>query len=134
MQDLEPFETAPKVVPRHIELMFIDAGGMRTREKNADIAVSRGRYDSLPLGLGAMALYALQSWAPAGGPGQLTSLRGGGPLVTLAQPEELDRHGLWRTVWLNTPLRCSGCFARHGAGVALDAGDAIGEYRGSGEV
>ena len=108
MQDLEPFETAPKVVPRHIELMFIDAGGMRTREKNADIAVSRGRYDSLPLGLGAMALYALQSWAPAGGPGQLTSLRGGGPLVTLAQPEELDRHGLWRTVWLNTPYAVPG--------------------------
>lgn len=104
MQDLEPFENVAKSDPRPIELIFLDAGGMRTRVKNADFAVRRGRYDSLSLGVGAMALYALQSWAPAGGPGQLTSLRGGGPLVTLAQPADLDRHGLWRTVWLNTPF------------------------------
>ena len=103
MQDLERFEAAPKSEPRPIELIFLDAGGMRTRVKNADLAVQRGRYDSLSLGVGAMALYTLQAWAPAGGPGQLTSLRGGGPLVTLAQPGDLDRHGLWRTVWLNTP-------------------------------
>ena len=103
MQDIEPFENSEKSEPRPVELIFIDAGGMRTRVKNADIAVRRGRYESLSLGVGAMALYALQSWAPAGGPGQLTSLRGGGPLVTLAQAEDLDSHGLWRTVWLNTP-------------------------------
>ena len=103
MQDLEPFETAPQSEPRPIELIFLDAGGMRTRVKNADLAVQRGRYDTLSLGVGAMALYTLQAWAPAGGPGQLTSLRGGGPLVTLSQPGDLDRNGLWRTVWLNTP-------------------------------
>ena len=98
MQDLEAFEEDEKSEPRAVELIFLDAGGMRTRVKNADIAVYRGRYDSLSLGVGAMALYTLQSWAPAGGPGQFTSLRGGGPLVTLAQPEDLDSHGLWRTV------------------------------------
>ena len=103
MQDIEPFEESDGSVPRSVELIFLDAGGMQTRVKNADIAVQRGRYESLSLGMGAMALYTLQSWSPAGGPGQLTSLRGGGPLVTLAQGEDLGTHGLWRTVWLNTP-------------------------------
>ncbi len=44
----------------------------------------------------AMALYAMQAFAPAGGAGIRTSLRGGGPLSTLILGENL-----WQTVWAN---------------------------------
>jgi CRISPR type I-E-associated protein CasA/Cse1 len=52
----------------------------------------------------AIALHCLQTFAPAGGAGHRTSLRGGGPLTTLLAPGT-DQNGrpvsLWRTVWLN---------------------------------
>lgn len=47
----------------------------------------------------AAALHCLQTNAPEGGRGHFTSLRGGGPLTTLAVPE---KERLWETVWLNT--------------------------------
>src|SRR5690606_20723140 len=61
--------------------------------------VHRGRYDSLDLPLAAMTLYTFQAFAPAGGAGNRTSMRGGGPLVTLVGPFET----LWQTVWANMP-------------------------------
>jgi CRISPR system Cascade subunit CasA len=51
-----------------------------------------------------VALYVQQSYASKGGPGQRVSLRGGGPLVTLALPDGGNRQTtLWETLWLNTP-------------------------------
>ena len=47
-----------------------------------------------------MALYTLQAFAPAGGAGNRTSMRGGGPMVTLVKPAE---EGLWPLVWANVP-------------------------------
>ena len=51
----------------------------------------------------AMALFTLQSWAPSGGAGNRTGLRGGGPMVTLALPTAPDHDALWRLVWANLP-------------------------------
>ena len=61
--------------------------------------VRRDRYPALEPALAAMALYALQAHAPSGGAGNRTSMRGGGPMVTLVDP-----HGsLWDLVWANVP-------------------------------
>ena len=83
------------------EMLFIDSAGDSSARKNADLMVRRGRYAALPLPLAAMALYTLQAFAPAGGRGNLTSMRGGGPMVTLVRPES---EGLWPLVWANVPM------------------------------
>lgn len=95
LQDLERIEgeAGPP------DMLFIDAAGENTARNNADLMVRRGRYPALDLPTAAMALYALQAHAPSGGAGNRTSMRGGGPLVTLVDPGE----GLWGLVWANVP-------------------------------
>ena len=96
LQDLEPLdgkENSPGI-------LFIDSAGESTARKNADLMVRRGRYEALPLPLAAMALYTLQAFAPSGGAGNRTSMRGGGPMVTLVKPAG---EGLWPLVWANVP-------------------------------
>ena len=104
LQDMEQFEVGAK--PSAIkppDMLFIDGAGESTKKKNADLTVKRDRYTNLPLPLAAMALYALQDFAPQGGAGNRTSMRGGGPLVTLVQPVDGGAHPLWRMVWCNVP-------------------------------
>ena len=104
LQDLERFEASVKesdVNPP--DMLFIDSAGERTRQKNADLMVKRDRYPTLPLPLAAMALYTLQAFAPTGGAGNRTSMRGGGPMVTLVQPLDSEPYVLWRLVWSNVP-------------------------------
>ena len=96
LQDLEPLEGDGNPP----EMLFIDSAGVSTAEKNADLMVRRGRYEALPLPLAAMALYTLQAFAPSGGAGNRTSMRGGGPMVTLVKPTD---EGLWPMVWANVP-------------------------------
>lgn len=104
LQDLERFEEqANEGAVKSPDLLFIDSAGENTAKDNKDLMVKRGRYAALPLPLAAMALYTLQAFAPSGGPGYLTSMRGGGPLVTLVQPIDGDTHPLWRLVWSNVP-------------------------------
>lgn len=81
------------------DMLFIDSVGANTIKNNADLMVWRGRYPALPLPLAAIALYTLQSFAPSGGAGNRTSMRGGGPMVTLVVPED----GLWAMLWANVP-------------------------------
>lgn len=57
---------------------------------------------ALARGTAAIALHTLQSWAPEGGRGHFTGLRGGGPLVTLVRPG--TRRSLWHLLWANMPL------------------------------
>ena len=96
LQDLEALEGDGNPA----EMLFIDSAGDSTVKKNADLMVRRGRYQALPLPLAAMALYTLQAFAPSGGAGNRTSMRGGGPMVTLVKPAE---EGLWPLVWANVP-------------------------------
>jgi CRISPR system Cascade subunit CasA len=96
LQDLEPLEGPPNSP----DMLFIDSAGANTSKNNADLMVHRDRYAALDLPLAAMALYAFQAFAPAGGAGNRTSMRGGGPLVTLVDPQE----GLWPMVWANVPF------------------------------
>ncbi len=97
LQDLEPLEGPDKPVER----LFIDSAGASTARKNQDLMIRRGRYQELPLPLAAMALYTLQAFAPSGGAGNNTSLRGGGPMVTLVKPAG---PGLWPLIWANVPM------------------------------
>ncbi|WP_071676021.1 type I-E CRISPR-associated protein Cse1/CasA [Nioella nitratireducens] len=86
--------------PSSTDMLFIDSAGGNAAKNNADLMVHRDRYGALDLPLAAMALYAFQQFAPAGGAGNRTSMRGGGPLVTLVDPGT----GLWDLVWANVPF------------------------------
>jgi CRISPR system Cascade subunit CasA len=85
-----------------IERLLIEAPGASTQSRNTDLLVRRGRVASLGRAGAAMALFTFQSWAPAGGAGNRTGLRGGGPMTTLVMPG--DRPTLWRQLWANVPL------------------------------
>lgn len=93
MQDFD--ELAGKPVP--IERLLIDGPGQ------FDLFVKRGFVDVLARPAAAIALYTLQAFAPQGGRGHRTSLRGGGPLTTLARAGA-EQSSLWQTLLLNVPL------------------------------
>lgn len=95
LQDMEPL--AGEANPP--DMLFIDSAGANTARNNADLMVHRNRYPVLEPALAAMALYTFQAFAPSGGAGNRTSMRGGGPLVTLVDPGQ----GLWSLVWANVP-------------------------------
>lgn len=97
LQDIEPLDGNPSSP----DLLFIDSAGDSTATKNADLMVRRGRYPALDLPMAAMALYTFQAHAPAGGAGNRTSMRGGGPMVTLVEP--FGDCPLWELVWANVP-------------------------------
>lgn len=104
LQDLERFEEDAKTGKSSSpDMLFIDSAGKSTAEKNADLMVKRERYGKLSLPLAAMALYTLQAFAPSGGSGNRTSMRGGGPMVTLIRPLDSNAHPLWRLIWYNVP-------------------------------
>ncbi|MPV99051.1 type I-E CRISPR-associated protein Cse1/CasA [Bombella apis] len=96
LQDMEKLSGSPNPV----DMLFIDSAGGQTMRNNIDVMVHRSRYSCLSLPEAAMALYTLQDFAPSGGAGNRTSMRGGGPLVTLLDPGE----ELWDLVWLNVPF------------------------------
>lgn len=96
LQDLEDL----KADPEPVESLLIEAPGASTRTKNTDLLVKRDRARVFSRASAAIALFTLQSWAPKGGRGNRTGLRGGGPLVTLVRPE---RAPLWHLLWANTP-------------------------------
>ncbi|KFI28339.1 CRISPR-associated protein Cse1 [Haematobacter massiliensis] len=79
---------------RAADLLFVDSGG-----EGGTLMVREGRYPGLDLPTAAMALYTMQTQAPSGGRGNLTSLRGGGPMTVLVDPGG----GLWPLVWANVP-------------------------------
>lgn len=104
LQDLDAFENeAESSDIKPADMLHIDSAGEATESKNADLMVKRGRFPSLPLGEAAMALYTLQAFAPTGGKGNRTSMRGGGPMTVLVRPrdETETRFPLWQLVFSN---------------------------------
>lgn len=104
MQDEEAFELSKtaknKVKP--VDMLFIDSAGSSTTSKNADLMVKRNRFTTLSPAVAAMAIYTLQAYAPSGGAGNRTSIRGGGPMTTLIQPiSNSVLSSLWRLVFSN---------------------------------
>jgi CRISPR system Cascade subunit CasA len=102
MQDLEDLPGAPNPP----ETLLIEAPGEATRRDNTALLNKPDRVRVLSRSAAAMALFTLQTYAPAGGRGNLTSVRGGGPLTTLVLPgrERSDRPTtLWHMLWANVP-------------------------------
>ena len=104
LQDLEVFErdARPSDI-KPVDMLFIDSAGSSTVGKNADLMVKRNRFSALEPAEAAMALYTLQAFAPSGGAGNRTSMRGGGPMTTLVRPVGLkpEHMPLWRLVFSN---------------------------------
>ena len=91
--------------PSPIAQLLIDAPGDQGIRQNKDLFVKRERVGVLSRAAAAMTLVTMQTYAPAGGAGNRTSLRGGGPLTTLVDPRPLDgpvpMQALWYLVWAN---------------------------------
>ena len=97
LQDFDEFEAPPTGVAD----LLLDMPGDNTRKKNLDVFQHRA---NLTFGLpaAAMALITLQTYAPAGGPGYRTGIRGGGPLTTLVDPQDgFSLRPLWYKIWAN---------------------------------
>ncbi len=76
--------------------LFMEQPGENTIKANKDIFVKRGKIQCLCPSCASAAIYTLQSFAPSGGAGHRTSMRGGGPLSTT-----LVGKTLWQSIWLN---------------------------------
>lgn len=103
LQDIDPLNDAES---KEVAALLIDTPGAQTRRNNADLFVKRGAAPVLCRAAAAMALFTLSSYAPAGGAGHRTSLRGGGPMTTLVvagHPEYGDT--LWGRIWPNVESR-----------------------------
>jgi CRISPR system Cascade subunit CasA len=108
-QDLGPLK--PPIL-NDVSALLMDSPGGQGVRRNTDLFVKRERVLTLSRRSAAIALLTLQTYAPAGGQGIRTSLRGGGPLTTIvivARPwaanagELIDT--LWGQVWPNVPAR-----------------------------
>lgn len=86
--------------------LLIEAPGASTAKLNTDLIVKRGQVSAMSRATAAMALFTLQTYAPSGGAGNRTGLRGGGPLTTFAIPPALSGQNevlLWHLLWCNVP-------------------------------
>ncbi len=97
---LQDFDELPGE-PDTPETLLIEAPGANTRRNNTALLVKAGRIECLSRSAAAMALFTLQCYAPQGGSGHRTSLRGGGPLTTLVLPK--SDPSLWKLLWANVP-------------------------------
>jgi len=103
MQDMDPLDGAVEV---EVGGLLIDAPCENTLRKNADLFVKPGGVSVLSRAAAAIALFTLQTYAPSGGQGHRTSLRGGGPLTTLAVAGRAGRlPTLWGRLWPNVETR-----------------------------
>lgn len=102
-QDLDPLADCED---KPIDALIIDAANVGA--KNTDLFVKQSRVLSLALAEAAAALVTMQTYAPAGGQGHRTSMRGGGPLTTIPMLRR-DIDGmknvttLWDLVWSSVP-------------------------------
>ena len=99
LQDMDSLEGAEE---KDASALIIDAPGENTKRNNADLFVKRGGASVMGRAAAAMALYTLSAYAPSGGAGHRTSLRGGGPLTTLVVASHGDYGDtLWGRLWPN---------------------------------
>jgi CRISPR system Cascade subunit CasA len=102
LQDLELLDG--EAIP--VEALFISTVGAQGRHFNTDLFEKRDRIRVLSRSTAAIALFTLQAFSPAGGRGNRTGLRGGGPLSTLVIPgpsSDGTPVSLWRQLWANVP-------------------------------
>ena len=99
LQDRDPLTDSPAKPPA---ALLVETPGDQTLRNNTDVFVKRGSVSHLGRASAAMALYTLQTYAPSGGAGHMTSLRGGGPLTTLIVADTPGcGEALWGSLWPN---------------------------------
>lgn len=76
--------------------LLIDTPGEATVDDNKDHFVKRRPAGAACATCATLALFTLQAFAPAGGRGNMTSIRGGGPISSIVMGNDL-----WNTVWVN---------------------------------
>lgn len=114
-QDLED----PAGEPNAVEALLIDTPGVNGQKKNSDLLTHRDRFAALGLKAAAMALYTLQQFAPSGGAGNRTSMRGGGPMTTLVLPIGVSAPApLLRMLLANLPVQFGGQYHLQDADIA----------------
>ena len=97
MQDAELADQGAEL--NDIGGLLIESPGANTIENNKDHFVKRAQVGALCPACAATALFTLQLNAPAGGQGNRTGLRGGGPLTTLVLAPVGG--SLWHDLWMN---------------------------------
>lgn len=97
MQDFEQLDVPLKT----IDSLLVGEPSENALDNNTDFFVKRkvSQFAMCPP-CSAAALLTLQTNAPAGGRGYMTSLRGGGPLTTLIKGTG-NQDLLWHSIWLN---------------------------------
>jgi CRISPR system Cascade subunit CasA len=83
---------------QRIASILIDGSSEESDKRNLDVMVD---VVGLSPSTAALALYALQQFAPSGGRGHRQSMRGGSPMSTLVSGGST----LWHNVWLNVETR-----------------------------
>ena len=78
-----------------VGLLLIDQPEPTKAKDNKAHFIKLGQVEGMCRACLAASLHTLQTFAPSGGRGHLTSLRGGGPLTTLILGDDL-----WQTLWL----------------------------------
>lgn len=96
MQDFENIKAADGGVGG----LLVETPGENALVNNTDHFVKRNNVERLCPVCCATALFAFQTNSPSGGPGYMTSLRGGGPLTTLVIGDR-NHETLWQLVYLN---------------------------------
>lgn len=95
MQDLT-VDADAKSDESPIGALLIDRIGEKNLDESPTLFAKPGMVEALSYPATAAAFLVLQSYAPSGGAGHRTSLRGGGPLSTVILGDTL-----WATAWLN---------------------------------
>ncbi len=93
----EGLSSSERVNEWPVSFLLIGMPTEQTVKDNKDHFVKQGNSDRLCTQCSATALFCMQTNAPSGGRGHLTSVRGGGPLTTVILGKNL-----WETVWFNT--------------------------------
>ena len=103
LQDQDPLEG---MEDKEVAALLMDSPGAKTLRDNTDLFTKRGGAPVLCRAAAAMALYTLSAYAPSGGVGHRTSLRGGGPMTTLVAATH-GEYGdtLWGRLWPNVESR-----------------------------
>ncbi|NOT72850.1 MAG: type I-E CRISPR-associated protein Cse1/CasA [Hyphomicrobium sp.] len=107
-QDIDPL---PGCEAKSVAALLIDAPGENAEKKNTDLFVKRCDGPAFSPSYAAAALITLQTYAPAGGQGNRTSMRGGGPLTTMPMPRRkmitskvaVTVTTLWDATWASVP-------------------------------
>jgi CRISPR system Cascade subunit CasA len=119
----QDFDALADCEEKPLSALLIDAPGANALTKNTDLFVKRDDDLALSPAYAAAALITMQTYAPAGGQGYRTSMRGGGPLTTLPLPRRKSAEGgiitcLWDAVWASVPCQDEGHAPPEGTGEA----------------